>query len=234
MHVSSTEMAQFKGVWGQIYVHQVQIKTSNYEAESLVEWRLIVNGVMTTVSSETTELHPFGPRNNGKQSGTGLYPDYVPDPETRLVLVFPNPPSQGIPWSPVIARLGFYDYGNDPGFESELNKLDGGEKDMFYPAWCRSFQQDTLWRKAADNRYNISWYKSLFADDTSYVPPAIEASPIPQGSYVEHPQVGKVYQFLCDTTLVGNRSFNTLIDASLKDAKLATHDTTLYYPISLI
>lgn len=236
LHLSknSTEMALIKEPFQIGEYHQIQIKTSDYTATRLTEWRLINNGVETMLASTTENLEPFGPRNNGLPSGTGLYPNYAPDPETRLVLLFPQPPSLGIPWSDVICRLGFYDYGNDPGEESQLNKLDGGNKDMFYPEWCRNLQQDSLWRQAADNRYNISWFHADLTNDTSYVPPSISVQPIPIGSFANHPQVGNVYQFLCDANVYGNRNFNDLIDNALKPAKMVTHDTTLYYPIGVI
>lgn len=235
MAVGSSEMAAIKGVWGQMYFHQAQIKTNSYTATRTVEWRLIVNGVEEVLKSIVTELEPFGPRNNGLASGTGLFPNYAPDPETRMVLLFPTPPSMGIPWSEVICRLGCYEFGYDTpeGAESAQNRLDGGNKDHFYPEWCRNLQEDPFWRKAADNRYMIDWFHSGLTDDTSYSPPAVTTDPLPIGSYVKHPQVGEAYQFLVDgDTVKTSPDFNALIDEALPDGE-TTHDTTLYYPIGV-
>lgn len=241
MAVTSPEMAAIKGEWGQMYFHQAQIKTNNYTATRTVEWRLIVNGVEEVLKSTVTELEPFGPRNNGKslrENGTteGLFLDYHPDPETRLVLLFPTPPSMGIPWSEVICRLGCYEFGyNTPeGTESAQNRLDGGNKDHFYPEWCRNLQEDPFWRKAADSRYMVDWFHSDLTSDDSYVPPAVTTDPLPHGSYAKHHQVGEAYQFLVDgDTVKTSPDFNDLIDEALPDGE-ETHDTTLYYPIGVI
>lgn len=241
MAVGSSEMAAIKGVWGMMYFHQAQIKTNSYTATRTVEWRLIVEGVEEILKSTVTELEPFGPRNNGKslrENGTteGLFLDYHPDPETRLVLLFPTPPSMGIPWSEVICRLGCYEFGYDTpeGTESVQNRLDGGNKDHFYPEWCRNLQEDPFWRKAADNRYLIDWFHFGLTDDTGYIPPAVTTDPLPAGSYVKHPQAGEAYQFLVDgDTVKTNPDFNALIDEALPDGE-ETHDTTLYYPIGVI
>lgn len=241
MTVDSGEMAQIKEPWQIGNYHQAQVKTSSYTSKSTEEWRLIVDGVERVLSSVVTELSPFGPRNNGLPSGTGLFPDYAPDPETRLVLLYPTPPSQGIPWSDVICRLGAYEFGYDTpeGAESAQNQSDGGEKDHFYPEWCRNLQEDPFWRAAADRRYQISWWKSDLANPSAgYIPPPISVDPIPRGSFARHPDLGTAYQFLLGLSGGGNHletspNLNDLIDLALPvDGK--THDTTLYYPISLI
>jgi hypothetical protein len=241
LDVDSNETAQIKEAWAVQTYHQVQIKTGGYTATRTVEWRLIQNGQQSVLSSEISELQPFGAENNGlslREMGIteGVYLDYKPDPKTRMVLLFPTPPSQGIPWSAVLCRFGCYEFGYDTpmGMESVLNRLDGGAKDHFYPEWCRNLQSDPFWRKAADSRYLIDWFKVEPAAEASYIPPAVTSSPIPLGSYARHPQVGTGYQFLVDKdTLITGRDFNKQIDAALADKK-ETHDTTLYYPIGVI
>jgi hypothetical protein len=234
MSKTSAELAEIKVESGSIYPHQVQIKTSNYVANRLVEWRLIKDGVQTILKTSTEAIHPFGPRNNGQASGVGLFPDYVPDPETRVVLLFPQPPSLGIPWSDVICRLGFYDYGHEAGAESQLNKDDGGEKDMFYPFWCRELQTDPFWKSAAFNRYNISWFNMGLTVDSSYRPIDVLTDPLPCGSYVNHAQQGELYQFLFDgSTVETSKDLTTEINEALADG-LITSGTTLYYPIGVV
>jgi hypothetical protein len=243
MDITSAEMAEIKVSTGIALVHQVQIKTDLYTATSIEEWHLVIDGVDKVICTTTKQLEPFGARNNGlsrREMGQtdGLFLDYHPDPETRLVLLFPQPPSLGLPWSDAIYRLGFYDYGNESGEESELNKLDGGGKDMFYPAWCRSLQTDPFWRGAADNRYGIDWYHNSLTNDDGYSPGNLSVDPIPLGSFVSHPTVGYVYQFLVptfdgSTHLETSPNFNKLLDSKLP-AGSKTHDTTLYYPIGVV
>jgi hypothetical protein len=241
MKVSSQEMASIKGSWGQMSFYQAQVKTNCYTAQRTEEWRLIIDGVQQTLTSVVSQLEPFGPRNSGKASHTGLFPDYVPDPETRMVLLFPTPPSMGIPWSDVLCRLGCYEFGydTDEGAESSQNALDGGNKDHYYPAWCRSLQTDPLWRAAADRRYQISWNHVPMQSITSdYTPPPITVDPIPRGAFARHPAVGTLYQFLLEksdgsTQLATSPSFDALINAALPEGQ-ATSGTTLYSPISLI
>lgn len=236
LHLSAfgTEYALLKTESGAVSANQIQIKTNNYTATSTTEWRLLIDGVERVLTHEVEQLAPFGPRNNGLAYTDGTAAGWVPDPETRLILLFPQPPSEAIPLTNEIVRLGFYDYGNLPGEESELNRLDGGYKDMYYPQWCRFLQEDPLWRAAADRRYDISWNHAELSSSSTYTPPAIDFDFMPKGSFVRHPVVGDVYQFLLDNeTLISSPDLLALIDSRLpEDSK--THDTTLIYPISLV
>jgi hypothetical protein len=122
--------------------------------------------------------------------------------------------------------LGFYDYGNEPGSESALNKADGGLKDMFYPEWCRNLSPDSIWQQMADRRYELSWYHEPIVANAAYTPPEITVDPIPIGSYAKHPQLEGVYQFLCDGTVYQSSILDTIVDKG--------SGMYLHYPISLI
>lgn len=244
MKVESSEEALIKEPWQVGKYHQAQIKTHNYTASRLEEWRLIIGGQERVLTTTTEELHPFGPKNSGKSrreegATSGLYLDYKPDPETRKVLLFPTPPSMGIPWSDVIVRLGAYEFGYDTpeGAESYQNRLDGGNKDHYYPEWCRNLQEDPFWRKAADNRYMIDWFHSDLTVDNGFVP-SITVDPIPRGTFVKHPQVGEVYQFLVEKRTGGYKletspNIDDIINNAVPEAERKT-GTTLYYPIGVI
>lgn len=233
MKVKSSELASFKTTQGSFIAHQAQIQTGDYTAKSTVEWRLVIDGAVKVLSHDETLLEPFGIKNDGSAFTEGFAAGFHPDPETRKIIVFPQPPSQSIPLSPEVVRLGFYDYGNLPGGESDLNRQDGGYKDMFYPEWCRNLQADPFWRYAADQRYNISWFHADKVQIFNYEPPEISVDPIPKGSFVRHSLVGDVYQFLINGTPVTSPDLTALIDSQLPDG-MKTHGTTLYYPISII
>lgn len=270
--ITSTEMCMFKEPMWVSRRHQVRIKAAgegteaNFTCTRLEEWHLVIGGTKKIL---TTRLTPFSPfpdvliggstvGGSGGSMNTNLIhgssgdrlnpfdPNYVVDPTVRQILVFPQPPSMGIPWSDDIRVHGFYDYGHMPGEESTLNKLDGGNKDMYYPEWCRKLAYDPVWRAQADRRYQINWFhEPLQTEEVSYDPPGLSVSPLPRGTYVKHPLVGEIYQFLVNeaygTHVETSPDLNSLIDAQLalatkadgSSAEFKTHDTTLYYPIGV-
>lgn len=246
MFVSSELTAGFKESSGTGVYHMALITEENYgeRTERREEWVLSLGGVESVVATYTQKLHPFGPKNDGRSlieidpEYKGLYPDFRPDPEVRKILILDQPPSQAIPYTDYVVRLGFYDYGNLPGGESELNKLDGGGKDMFYPEWCRNLQSDPVWRAVADRRYAVTWFHDDLIEDHSYKPPPITVDPIPRGTFVRHPEVGNVYQFLLElssgsTHLETSPNLDSIIQASLPE-ELRSTGTTLYYPIGVL
>lgn len=216
--VDSAELASFRTTTpGDGTVHMVKIKTGDYSASSTVEWRLIIDGVIKTLNTSTVQIHPFG----------GLKGQDI-----RQILVFPQPPSLAMPMTEEIMNYGFYDYGNLPGGESELNMADGGYKDMFYPEWCRNLQEDPFWRAAADKRYNISWYHTELETYSNYEPPPPTVDPMPIGSFARHPVAGDAYQFLVGSTPYTSPELLELVNKQLPD-KLKLTGAMLQYPISL-
>lgn len=233
--ITSTERTQFKGTWGQIYGIKIKIYSGpdkNYDAKTITEWHLIKDGEDNIVASSEEDFSPF------PDTWLGSYEpfsqDYVYNYYTRMIIVIPQPPSLATPWEDDVRALGFYDYGNYPGFESELNALDGGWKDLFYPQWCREFiQTSPILEAIRDRRYNINWFHVDIDEGSAYLFPEITVDPIPCGDYAKHPQVGELYQFLCDGTVVGSDGVEEKINKSLANG-LTTHDTTLFFPISII
>lgn len=230
--VSSDKLAEWRTTTvGGESGHMVIITDSNYIAESTVEWRLVIDGVMQVLSTTKSSIFPFGVGKPPSVCSSIYAKGLVMNQTARQILVFPQPPSQAIAMTPEIDCFGFYDYGNLPGEESGLARADGG-KDMFYPEWCRNLQEDPFWRAAADSRYNQFWFHTEPTSSDSYEPPPIVVDPIPIGSFARHPEVGDVYQFLIDKAYT-SPDLTALIDAQLPD-NMKTHDTTLYSPISLV
>jgi len=245
LNVNSDLMAGFKETTGLGTYHMALIKEEHYTefTEHKEEWILVIDGAESVIATHTYKLHPFGPKNSGQSllemnpSYTGLYPDFHPDPEVRKVLILDQPPSFAIPQTDYVVRLGFYDYGNLPGLESELNRLDGGNKDMFYPEWCRNIQEDPVWRAAADRRYRVTWFGDELVTSSTYQPPPLLVDPIPRGTFVKHPEVGEVYQFLVEKGtgeyhLETSPNIDDIINNAVPEAERKT-GTTLYYPIGV-
>ena len=238
LNKTSSKVAGFKLRFpaGQIF-HAIIITEADYEAETVEEWRLVVDGVMTVIAKDTAKIYPFGDPMNYTLKNPAA--QLKPEKDMNKILIIPQPPSEALALDEVVQFMGFYDYGNLPGEESDLNKEDGGMKDMYYPEWCRSLQQDPFWRKAADRRYNITWFKDDVVPTSPYTPPDPSVDPIPVGTFARHPVVGDLYQFLVtnlDGTAVAHTSkdINTLINAQLAKSQLGTYGTTLYYPIGVI
>lgn len=216
MNVASNRFARFQGMFTNT-IHNLAIITENdYTATRREEWHLVKDGEDTIVAESYTALHPFG---NDKGEGV------------RQILIFDTPPAQANPLVPLeLLSYGFYDYGE---LGSNLNQLDGGLKDYFYPEWCRNLVADPIWRQAADRRYALTWEGSApYATPSDYTPPPVAVSPIPVGSFARHPNLSEVYQFLCGSVVVGT-DITGQLNTELSKSGLSTHDTTLIYPVSL-
>jgi hypothetical protein len=243
LHIDITnfDSTEFKEPYGQGHYAKIQIRQPDIDATQIVEHRLIIGEVEHVLSQTITHNSPFD-----ELFGGGMWPlfypdDFVVDPDMRLIIIYPQPPSLAIPWDDEVRYWGFYDYGNEPFSESQLNKLDGGNKDMFYPMWCRNMVSNPLWRAQADRRYNISWWHDDLQEETNYTPDPPTVNPLPLGSYAKHPEVGELYQFLVGNDVVATSpALEALINKALAAYQgtnpdpITTHDTTLYYPISLV
>lgn len=225
LNVSSEKTCLFGDLNGNSSYNMVPITAADYVATRKEELCFIINGSRQVMRSVETPLHPFGPR-----SGIDHHGSVMIDPEIRTILVFQQPPSQSTPYAPEIVVNNFYDYGNLPGGESQLNKDDGGLKDYFYPAWCRNLVADPVWRATADRRYQVSWFGQQLDAGSAYTPPAVFVDPLPRGNHVKHPTLGEAYQFVIDGQVHGAPDLTQMITA----AGAATHDTTLCFPFSLL
>jgi len=229
MEVNSTQTVVMNeyGWWGRARVANITDKS--YKAQSTEEWHLVIDGEDRILTSCKRLLQPFGSPN-----GTKL------DRGTCLLLVIPTPSSSAgttAPDADNVSRLGCYEYEYVPYSEQEVS--DGGN-DHFYPAWCRSLQEDPFWKAAAARKYSNWWdHADPLVGTQGYEPPPVTVEPLPLGSFVRHPALGDMYQFLFtkmdgQNFVVTSGNLNPEIDKCLASANVATHDTTLYFPLSLM
>lgn len=223
----------------------VIIRPSDYTATETETWYLVVDGARTVVTESVLEIFPFG---------EPMHNDYYED--VCEVLCFPRiPPSSSLYRSEdmppgqtsAAGDFGTYEdaYGDPFG---EQAQLDGGT-DYFYPEWCRHLPEDPFWREIADSRFGFTAPAATTEayGTGAYTAPAIVVEAIPIGSFARHPMLGDMYQFLINkfdgnNLVIGSASINDKIDEELAKAKdvdgislgLVTHDTTLYYPISIL
>lgn len=204
------------------------VMADSYTATSVEEWHLVVNGVDTIVSTAELELIPFG-----EPLGPGS--DYA---GCVRLLCFPKlPASSFIPEAEPASVLGCYEDGYDDPY-GEQAQADGGI-DHFYPEWCRVLEEDPFWKAAASSRFSFTAPGATYqpAGIGPYTPPEVAVEPMPIGSFARHPKLGDMYQFLLykftgERVVISSSNINSFIDAALPEGQ-ATHDATLYYPISL-
>ena len=220
------------------------IRPSDYTATTTEEWHLVVDGTDSVIATTTIDLFPFG---------EPMHNTYYTDVCT--VLCFPKipasssvaPSSPDNPTNAAAGDFGSYEDGYDDVYGAQA-QADGGT-DYFYPGWCRSLQEDPFWASVAGSRYNFTAPGASYpqAGTTPYTPPEVVVEPIPIGSFARHPMLNDMYQFLITKfngshIVVSSTDINAKIDEQLALAKddsgislgLATHDTTLYYPISIV
>lgn len=220
------------------------IRPDDYTATSTETWHLVIDGIDTVVATSTLELFPFGEPMNSY-----AYKDVC---EVFCLPKIPASshvePSSETNTAPAAAGdFGAYEDRYDDPFGTDA-QADGGT-DYFYPEWCRSLPVDQFWAETAANRYSFTMpgITSEPYGTASYTPPEVTVEPMPVGSFARHPVLGDMYQFLISqfngtNIVVSSANINSFIDEQLALAKnedgsskgLATHDTTLYYPISLV
>lgn len=220
------------------------IRPEDYTATSTETWHLVIDGIDTVVATSTLELFPFG-----EPMDSYAYEDVC---EVFCLPKIPASshvePSSETNTAPAAAGdFGAYEDRYDDPFGTDA-QADGGT-DYFYPEWCRSLPVDQFWAETAVNRYSFTMpgITSDPAGTAPYTPPEVTVEPMPVGSFARHPVLGDMYQFLISqfngtNIVVSSANINSFIDEQLALAKnedgsskgLATHDTTLYYPISLV
>lgn len=220
------------------------IRPEDYTASSTEKWHLVIDGIDAVVAESTLELFPFG-----EPMDSYAYEDVC---EVFCLPKIPASshvePSSETNTAPAAAGdFGAYEDRYDDPFGTDA-QADGGT-DYFYPEWCRSLPVDQFWAETAANRYSFTMpgITSDPAGTAPYTPPEVTVEPMPVGSFARHPVLGDMYQFLISqfngtNIVVSSANINSFIDEQLALAKnedgsskgLATHDTTLYYPISLV
>lgn len=229
--IQSSEVSHFMAYGAMQRSATVVLKRDDYTATTTETWYLIVDGIQSTLTTSTLEIFPFGEPMNSTEYD---YEDVVE------VFTLPKIAASSAAQEGEAAQVfGSYEDGYDNSF-GEQAQADGG-LDYFYPAWCRSLQEDPFWKEIAAARYGFTMPgMTVEASGTStYTPPEVIVEPIPSGSFARHPVLGDLYQFLIskfDGTdiVISSANINAKIDAALAKNNLATHDTTLYYPISII
>lgn len=230
-----TSPTKFKETFGDNLYHKVIIKKQDLNGYITETWNLLIDGNVNTLDAVTVNWTPSFQIAGGKIWTAG----WEPDPNVVQGLVFPQPPSKGICTEDEISYYGFYDYSNDGEPDgSVLNRLDGGCMDFYYPDWCRQMQEDPFWKYAAYRRFMLSWYRDDATINNKYTPPPIAVDPLPKGTFVRHPLVGDVYQWLLETLdnkkkVFTSQNFNSSIITALPE-NVNFSDTTLYYPIGVI
>jgi hypothetical protein len=234
---SSTDECWWRTDYDSVGTGKITLLKGDFDAGVTVEWRLAINSTVTVLYTETdTSFNPFGECFSVLRSdGIMTNPDIV------QIFSLPQPPSKSTAYDLDLKALegyqnGLYDYGNKPGEESELNKLDGGNKDMFYPRWCRGLHSDPIWRDIADNRYAISWFKEEAVQNKVWYPPPVSSDPLPLGNHVYHPKEGDVWQWLLPTPTGGNvmKTNMDFVNDLLIKAGVELNGTNLYYPIGVV
>jgi hypothetical protein len=235
--IGRTTPTRFKLQFGDYSYHKALMKRQDLIGSIEERWFFIRNGIKTLLSEVVQPWIPYFQISGGK-----IWSDtFTPDPNVVQGFVFPQPPSVGICIEDEISYYGFYDYGNDGTGPSALLEADGGCGDYYYPDWCRQMQEDALWKDAAKRRFLMSWYKEpAIENKTDYTPPPITVDPLPRGTFIKHPVVGEVWQFLVEkrdgtTHLETNPDFDAIVLASLvANGVSPKQGSMLYYPIGVI
>ena len=230
---ASKDTVNIQGPYGLEIYHWLEIYKSDLQMVDTKSWHLIKDGANELLASDTREYNPF--------------PEFVfgeGAPYKEGLIATMVSPTLGCFWRPLDKKIEWYppyqiEYITCEGTESRQNQLDGGCKDMYYPAWCRQMGNDPIWRAAADRRYSVSWFKEeIKTDQQKYRPPPITVDPIPRGTFVKHPQVGEVYQFLVEKRTGGYKletspNIDDIINNAVPEDQ-RQQGTTLYYPIGVL
>lgn len=215
----------------------------NWDSLCTEEWHLVIDGVDTIIA--TSSYDPLPEMRTFAVDGSSdlfnqAYPN-VADKDLELILSTSPPTSyDAIPWDDELRYHGFYSYRG--GVRSVYWGADGGAADYFYPAWCRALHEDPFWREAADIRLSVlaNPYWDGSYNKEPYSPPIdLIVDPLPRGTFVKHPLVGEVWQFLIGKRdgsihLETSPNLDELIKASLnKNGVSPVQGTMLYYPIGV-
>ena len=233
---TSSEYAKFNGTWGGEFYWKIKLKNSTAIADCIEEWRLIINGVETVLSSVAYQKCVFsGTDNIGDLDAMGCG-SWEPDLDVGLQIIFPQPDLESSSPSADEAHPEYYC--DVLGYGFYKSGVQYSRVNYFYPDWCKALQTDPFWLAAETSRDRVVFDQFGLTVSNSYVPPEISVDPIPIGSYANHPAVGEFYQWLTRDRNGVNKvttspDLTALLDAALPEG-MKTHDTTLYYPISLV
>jgi hypothetical protein len=216
----SKSCATFQGPYGEEIYWKVAIDSADAMAQCVEEWRLIINGVQSVLSTINYTKNVLSGQIISTVDCGGV--DAVGE-----ILIFPAPGMFSNPVDCDVKDFGWYKNGIQPG-----------QVNYFYPDWCKALQVDPVWAAAEQSRLGVVFDHNPLSTSSSYTPPPITVDPIPKGSYAKHPVIGEVYQWLTTdrdgvNKVTSSPDLIALLDSKLPEG-LKTHDTTLIYPISLV
>lgn len=207
------DMCGFKEAWGIHWYHKFVI--NDCAIQRTTTHFIVVAGVKTILKTTVESIT--------------LYTSGNP-----LILVFPNPPSEAIPWLNCddIKAHGFYDYheGGPPPGGSQRIEEDGGD-DFYWPEWCRNIG---ILNSAADaamaaERY-LTYYLAAPDPGTEAITnPGIFSDSTPCASIAVNHE-GRVFYSL---TLDGS-NYNHLDDGDLMQLFPYFSANPKFYPVGLI
>jgi hypothetical protein len=206
-------MCAFKETWGLQWYHKFVV--TNHTVVTTITHFVVVNGVKTVL----------------KETVSTTYPNTAENP---LILVFPNPPSEAIPWINCedIDEFGFYDYheGGPPPGGSQRIIQDGGD-DFYWPEWARAIGQVNA---AADVAMKDERYYTFYLNDPdpgvrTIGVPAVFTDSTPCAS-IAVDQGGRVFYSLT----LGGQNFNYLEDGDLLELLPYFAADPKFYPVGVI
>ena len=209
---AGSDMAGFKEPFGIQSLPKFVI--TNHKITTLTNYFVIMNGVKTVLKTTTETVN----------INTSAFP---------LIIVWPNPQGEAIPWINVddIKQFGFYDYHNADDGSAKIQR-DGGD-DFYFTDWMRMIGQANSVEDAADaqDRY-LNYYLSVLSSNSgksSYGNPGILTDTLPRGSITQD-AAGNIFYSM----LMGGVNFNSLTGGDLAKLFPDLGANPRFYPVGLI
>jgi hypothetical protein len=207
----SGEMCGFKETWGVRWYHKFSIVSPTIQRTT--RYFIVVGGTKTVLKEKV---------------------ESVPAYSSPLIIVYPNPPSLGIPWINCedIDEYGFYDYHEGGPAEyggSKRIEQDGGD-DFYWPEWIREMgklnvDQDDAMR---GERYLTFYLNDPNPGVKTLQNPGILMGSTPIGSLTQDPAGNIFYSITFDGEV-----FNFLTDGNLLELFPQTEVNGQFCPVGL-
>lgn len=211
------------------------------------EFHIIYKGIDSIVHSSEYDFNPFP--ETSRQTTWGFYGGGIThttneeyDPSVRQILVYPNPPSLGIPQDfnpPSINMYGFYDYGEIEGgfIRNTRAKLDGGF-DYWYPEWMRHMTAQPIMKQWADSRFSYIW-DHIQPPRGEWTAPAPENYPFPFGSFVQDLKGNYIHSCIftdrnLQHIIYNNSNLNDVFNSILNLGQTLHGGEAVFFPITIV
>jgi hypothetical protein len=164
---------------------------------------------------------------NGQKIILGTYTSVMDNAwEWPLILVYPNPPSQGRFEDEDIAQYGFYDYN---AIDYPQTEIDGGGKDYYFTDWMRMIGEGF---REQDEAEAAARYQSYHLGPAEESPSVVGAKPIltstdPVGTIATDREGNTFYSVRVD-----NEVFNGLSPNG--DLPTLFPEQEIFYPIGVV